>query len=125
MATYLSINEWADRKGYDSFAAYAADSNPEPSEDKLTSYLKKATRILNNRKHLNTSNVNITNETYLDDIKDYCLDITNRMMDVDRNRNRQGAFYTFSPQDFLYTYERQDIFDISKELGNRVVGLVR
>ena len=121
---YTSTDEWAETRGYATFAAYTADGNPEPNLTKLTFFLEKATRILNNRQHLNTGNTNITNTGYLADIKDYCISITNRMMDVERNRGFMGGGFTFSPQDFLYTYERNDILQISRELNYRVVGAV-
>jgi hypothetical protein len=124
MATipYADENDWADKKGYDSWDLYVADSNPEPNLTKLISFLKQGTRILNNRKHLAAGVTNVTNTDYLDDIKDYNIVMANRMMDVDRNRNVQGAFFRFSPQDFLYSYERDDIQQIALEIGNKVVG---
>jgi len=121
---YVSTDEWADKKGYATFAAYIADDNPEPNETKLESFLKQATRILNNRQHLACGTTNITNSDYIEDIQDYCITIANRMMDVDRNRGFMGGGFTFSPQDFLYTYERNDINQIAREVGYKVVGLV-
>lgn len=121
---YASINDWAETKGYASFAAYAADSNPEPNQTKLQTFLEKATRIMNNRKHLACGTTNISSSDYTDDLKDYCITIANRMMDVERNRGFMGGGFTFSPQDFLYAYERDDMNQIALELGYKEVGTV-
>ena len=119
---YTSTDEWAETRGYATFAAYTADGNPEPNLTKLTFFLEKATRIMNNSVHLSQGTTNLTDTA--GDLKDLCITITNRMMDVERNRGFMGGGFTFSPQDFMYAYERKDLLTKSKISGKRKVGKV-
>jgi len=119
---YVTNNEWAEDQGETSFANYTTNKGSFPSSTLLTRTILKASRIMNNREHLNTSNTNITDTEHLETIKDYVISMTNRMLDVKKNRGFQGGMFTFSPQDFLYIYERNDILQISFELGYRKLG---
>lgn len=121
---YLTNDQYAVLKGYDDFDAFHT-VYPKPTAAKLTQYLTKATRILNNRQHLNCGTTNVSNTDYLDDVKDYCVSIAERMRDVEQNRGMKGGLFTFSPQDFLHSYERNDILLMSVELGFRKVGDVQ
>jgi len=129
--SYADKDDWADSHGFADWAAFLTAGNTYPNATQLDAALKKATRILNNRMHLNCGTTNITDTTYLTDIKDYCLTITNRILDQQNARGSLGGLMftqgmqNWSGADYLMSYERTDIEQISLALGFRLVGDVR
>lgn len=121
---YCSRNQWAERKGYATWAAYVAAGYGEPTQQELDSALEDATDIMNDPEHINCKSTNITDTDYTQRLERICYNMANRIMDVERNRGRQGAMFQFSPQDFLFDKERKFLIQIALDKEYRYVGAV-
>lgn len=121
---YCSINQWAERKGYANWAAYVAAGYGKPDQEVLESALEDAADIMNDSEHLNCKSSNITDTDYTQRLERINYNMANRIMDVERNRGREGAMFRFSPQDFLFDRERKFLIQIAIDKSYRYVGAV-
>lgn len=122
MATYCDKDGWADREAGLTWANYVAAGYEEPTADGLESALEMGTRIIN--RTIGHISSNITDATYTSDLADINYQLANRIMSVRRNRGFEGAMFRFSPQDYLFSIERQYLYDIGKIKQKRRVGRV-
>ena len=79
---------------------------------------------MNDSEHLNCKSTNITDTDYTQRLERICYNMANRILDVERNRGREGAMFRFSPQDFLFDRERKVLIQIALDAGHRYVGAV-
>ena len=119
---YIDRDGWADREAGLTWAEYVSAGYTEPSADFLDTALEKATRIINRRIGFRTTN--ISDSSYLGWIQDLTHEVANRYMAVQRNKGFEGAMFRFSPQDYLYIDERDELRRIGKIKLNRRVGRV-
>lgn len=76
---------------------------------------------MNDSQHLNCRRTNVTNADYTDRLEIICYNMACRILSVELGRAMAGGDYRFSPQDFLYSMERNELLNTSIELGYRVV----
>lgn len=115
---YCDKNGWADREKGLTWANYVLAGYGKPDADELDTALEMATRFMNRRLGNISTNITDTNG----DLADLCYQIANRIMDVKRNRGKQGAMYTFSLQDYMYNEERRYLYELAIVSEDRVVG---
>ena len=77
--------------------------------------------MINDSGHLNSKTTNITDAFYIDRLERICYNMANRILGVEGNQAMQGGIWTYSPQDFMNTMERNFLFNTGFELGYRVV----
>jgi len=122
---YCSKDQWAVRKStktktFDDWDDYA-DEEDYPDANSLDDALADATAIMNDSEHINCGSTNVTTAAKLDRLERICYNMANRILSVELGRGMQGGDYRFSPQDMLYTMERQFLLNTGFELGYRVV----
>jgi len=124
MATpYCSVNAWAKRrKGLATFDLYHA-AYPAPTENELDEALEDATNIMNDLQHLAVS-TNVTTAAYLGRLEKICYNVANRILTVESNMGLIGGAWTWSPQDMMYSSERNELITITKITKRRLRGKV-
>ena len=123
---YCSKDQWAKRMNRTDWDTFAA-AEDWPSADVLQEALEDATNIMNDEVHINTGGSNVTTSQYLERLEKICFDMTNRMLDIEQARGKQGGdfgFQQWSQADYLMSYERSYLIQISLRLGTRGVGAV-
>jgi len=77
--------------------------------------------MMNDSEHLNAKSTNVTSTLYTPRLERICYTMANRMLGVEGNQAMQGGIWTYSPQDFMNTRERNFLAITAVELGLRVV----
>lgn len=75
---------------------------------------------MNDLEHMACLATNITDEAYTPRLERICYNMANRILGVEGSQAMQGGIWTYSPQDFMNTRERNTLLQISVELGYRV-----
>lgn len=119
---YCDKDKFAKRQNYVNWVAYVSDGNTAPGSTELEEALEDATDIMNDSDHINCKSNNITDTEYTQRLERMCYNMANRILDIERNRGIKGAFFTFSPQDFLYTRERSVLLNLGLAKGYRTIG---
>lgn len=107
-------------KSFANWAAYAA-SEDYPDATSLQKALDRATSIMNNRSHMNTSS-NITNTQDVETLKDICYKMATRMLGIESQRGT--GMIGYSPADYLNVIERETLITIGQVATKRKVGRV-
>ena len=120
---YCSKDQWSVRKStkvkpFDNWEDYAAEED-YPDANSLDDALADATAIMNDSQHINCLSTNITDAAYIDRLERICYNMANRILSVELGRGMAGGDYRFSPQDMLYSMERQQLLNTGFELGYR------
>ena len=119
--SYADKDYWSGREKGLSWTNYHT-AYPYPIAEELEEALEAATEIMNDTVHIGCGSSNVSSTAYVSRLKGINYDMANRILSVKANRQNQGAVYMFSLQDFLFTYERNFLIDISKVLGHKLVG---
>lgn len=79
--------------------------------------------MMNDSEHLNCKSSNITDTDYTQRLERICLAVATRILQTRGQYETQGAgLFTWSPQDFLYSFERKFLLTTAVELGYRSIG---
>jgi hypothetical protein len=118
---YCTKDQWAKRKARTDWATYDA-ATEFPDEGALDDALEDATEIINDTEHIGCKSTNITDSAYTARLERICYDMANRILMLEQNQGYNAGNWTYSPQDYMNTRERNFLIEISIDKGYRVVG---
>ena len=119
---YADKDQWAVNQEFADWDAYAAANPNSPPLATITRLLNKATRIIN--RNIGSGATTITDERYIDDLEDLCIEMVNRMRQINIAEGRAQSIPMFSPNDYLVEREREQLRQIGRVLGYRLGGKV-
>jgi hypothetical protein len=117
---YATTDQWAIQRDYASFAAYNTANPNAVIEAKLTALLDKATSIIN--RNIGSYSTSVTSSVYTTDLKYLCIEMVDRMLQINFAEGKTQNIPMFSPNDYLVERERENLRSIGKILGYRKVG---
>jgi hypothetical protein len=77
---------------------------------------------MNDREHINCRSTNITDSAFTQRLERINYNMANRILQIQNAETIQGSNFSFSPQDFLYNFERKVLQNIGLEKGHLKVG---
>jgi len=119
---YCSINEWAQKKGYDTFALFIAKHTDYVTEEALTDMLEEATSMMNDE--IGSGDTNITDTRYTTILRNLCYRMSNLMVDEEQGRAHEQKRSQYIPRDYMYERDRSRLQRIGLVKGYRAVGQV-
>ena len=114
---YCSIDQWAIKKGYATFVAYALVIK-SPTEAELTEMLEEMTELMNSE--VGSVSTNLT--THLTVLRNICYRGVELMLDEEQARATETAREVGIPRDYMFERDRAKLMRFGIEEGYRVVG---
>lgn len=75
---------------------------------------------MNDTEHIGTLATDIVDTDYTDRLERICYNMANRILGVEGNQAMQGGIWTYSPQDFMNTRERNMLINLGIAKGFKV-----
>ena len=114
---YCSLNQWAIKKEFATFAAYTVINN-SPTEAELTEMLEEMTELMNSE--VGSVSTNLT--THLTVLRNMCYRGVELMLDEEQARATETNRDVGIPRDYMFERDREKLRRFGTEEGYRVVG---
>jgi hypothetical protein len=120
MASYADKDDFAQEYDYANWTTFNTAKGGKPSATWVENALNQMTRKINSFIGCYPNNVTSTN--YTNELKDQCIRMVIRKLQVRTGQGMVGNIPFFSPNDFLVERERDRLYEIGLELEHRVLG---